>query len=80
MTIPRELQHVLRSDSEYLSGTVRFAGTRVPVQALIDTLDEGGSVADFMDGWPGVTMDAVLAVVHWQQDEARRTLGLELAV
>ena len=79
MTIPCELQHVLRSDPEYLSGTVRFAGTRIPVQALIDTLDEGGTVEEFMDGWPGVELEAALAVVHWQQDEARRAFGLELA-
>lgn len=79
MTIPRELQHVLRSDPEYLSGAVRFSGTRVPVQALIDTLDEGGTVEEFMDGWPGVEQEAAEAVVHWQQEQARRAFGLELA-
>ena len=79
MTIPRELSHVLSSDPEYLSGAVRFVGTRVPVQALIDTLDEGGTVEEFMDGWPGVEREAAEAVVHWQQEQSRRTFGLELA-
>jgi len=41
MTIPNELQSILEADSEYLSGAARFKGTRVPVQALIDTLDGG---------------------------------------
>lgn len=79
MTIPDELKHVLTSDREFLSGAVRFKGTRVPVQALIDTLDEGGTIDDFMDGWPGVDRQAAEEVVHWQQNEARRAFGLDLA-
>lgn len=79
MRIPTELQHILSSDPAYLGGAVRFAGTRVPVQALIDTLDEGGTVDDFMDGWPGVDRQAAEAILHWEQDQARRVFGLELA-
>lgn len=77
--IPSELEAVLVSTEDTLGGSVRFRGTRVPVQALIDTLDEGGTVEEFMDGWPGVEMAAALAVVHWQQEESRRAFGLELA-
>ncbi len=78
MTIPAELEGVLVSTPDTLSGAVRFKDTRVPVQALVDTLDEGGTVDDFMDGWPGVEREAAEAVVHWQQDQARRAFGLEL--
>lgn len=28
--------------------------TRVPVQALLDTLDEGGGIEEFLEGWPEV--------------------------
>ena len=78
MVIPTELEAVLVSTPDTLSGAVRFQGTRVPVQALVDTLDEGGTIDDFMDGWPGVEREAAEAVVHWQQDQARRAFGLEL--
>ena len=36
MSIPPELQDVLAAQPEIISGAVRFKGTRVPVQALID--------------------------------------------
>ena len=53
-----ELQSILAADPEYLSGAVRFVGTRVPVQALSDTLDGGGTVEEFLDGWPNVPREA----------------------
>jgi uncharacterized protein (DUF433 family) len=79
MTIPRELQGVLVSDPEYLSGAIRFKGTRVPVQALLDSLSHGLPVSDFLEGFPNVTEDQALSVVKWEQNCARQTLGLELA-
>ncbi len=78
MVIPPQLQDILVSTPDTLSGAVRFKGTRIPVQALIDTLDERGTLEDFMDGWPGVPVEFAEAVVHWEQDQARRTFGLEL--
>jgi uncharacterized protein (DUF433 family) len=80
MIIPTELENILVSTPDTLSGAVRFKGTRVPVQALIDTLDEGGTLRDFMDGWPGVPSDAAVAVIHWQQEQSRRAFGLGLVV
>jgi len=78
MTIPRELQGILVADPEYLSGAVRFKGTRVPVQALIDTLD-GGNIEEFLEGWPNVPREYAEAVIHWEQNSARETFGLEMA-
>ena len=78
MTIPSELQSVLVSTPDTLGGAVRFSGTRVPVQALIDTID-GGSIEDFLDGWPDVTREQAEAVIHWEQNVARQAFGLELA-
>jgi uncharacterized protein (DUF433 family) len=78
MSIPKELEHVLVSDPDYLSGAVRFKDTRVPVQALIDTLD-GGTLEEFLDGWPNVPREYAEAVIHWTQNQARRTFGLDLA-
>ena len=46
---------VIVIDSEIMSGTPCFAGTRVPVQALFDYLDGGYPLADFLDDFPTVT-------------------------
>jgi uncharacterized protein (DUF433 family) len=46
---------------DILSGTPVFAGTRVPVQSLIDYLEGGGSISDFLDSYPTVSKDQVIA-------------------
>ena len=79
MNIPEELQGVLVSTPDTLGGSVRFAGTRIPVQALIDTLDEGDGIEEFLDSWPDVTREQAEAVIHWEQNHARHTFGLDLA-
>lgn len=79
MTIPPELRDVLVANPETLSGAVRFRGTRVPVQALFDTILGGETVDYFIDDFPDVTRDQAMAVLRWEQNEARKTLGLELA-
>jgi len=78
MIIPTELQNILIANPETLSGAVRFKGTRVPVQALIDTLSRGLPVSDFLEGFPDVNEVQALAVVLWEQNNARATFGLEL--
>ena len=77
-TIPKELEGILDADPEYLCGAVRFVGTRVPVQALIDTLD-GGDIEEFLEGWPNVPREFAEAVIHWEQNQARKVFGLDLA-
>lgn len=79
MTIPKELQGILVADKETLSGAVRFKGTRVPVQALLDTIISGESVDYFVDDFPDVSREQALAVLRWEQNKVRRTLGVELA-
>jgi uncharacterized protein (DUF433 family) len=76
--IPTELQDILTVDPETLSGAVRFVGTRVPVQALIDSLD-GGEIQDFLVGWPNVPREWAERVIHWEQNIARKTFGIDLA-
>jgi uncharacterized protein (DUF433 family) len=76
MTIPRELEGILVSTPDTLGGSVRFAGTRVPVQALLDTLQGGYGIDYFLDGWPDVTREQATAVITWQQNQARQVFGL----
>jgi uncharacterized protein (DUF433 family) len=47
-----------------LSGAWVFRGTRVPVAALFENLEDGASVDDFVAWFPGVTLEQVWAVLH----------------
>jgi uncharacterized protein (DUF433 family) len=59
--MPVEQPLVTRSE-EVMSGAVVFAGTRVPVQTLIDYLEEGGSLDEFLDDFPTVSREHAVAV------------------
>ncbi len=48
-------EQVLQLDPDVLGGTAVFAGTRVPVQTLIDYLKAGETLEDFLDGFPSVS-------------------------
>jgi uncharacterized protein (DUF433 family) len=61
-----------RSD-EILGGTAVFQGTRVPVQALIDYLEAGDCLDDFLADYPTVTRDQAVATLEL----AREALGLD---
>ncbi len=76
VVIPEELQQALWVDLERMSGAVCFRGTRVPVQALLDTLYQGLTVENFLDGFEGITLEQAMAVVRWEQMEARRMFGI----
>ena len=77
--IPIQLQGILVSTPDTLSGAVRFVGTRVPVQALLDTLICNHSIDYFLEGFPGVTKEQAEAVVKFEQNHVRQLFGLELA-
>lgn len=47
-----------------LSGTPVFAGTRVPVQTLIDYLEAGDSLEAFLDDFPSVSREHAVAVLE----------------
>jgi uncharacterized protein (DUF433 family) len=68
-----DLRGVIHSDPEILGGTPVFTGTRVPLQNLIDALEGGDSIDEFLEGFPGVKRDQVVAVI-----EAGRLKMLEL--
>ena len=48
-------EEVIQRDPEVLGGTPVFAGTRVPVQTLIEYLKGGDSLEDFLNGFPSVS-------------------------
>jgi uncharacterized protein (DUF433 family) len=55
---------VVHSDPEILGGTPVFVGTRVPFQALIDYLEGGHGIDDFLDDFPSVNKEQVIAVLE----------------
>ena len=76
--IPDELKDALWVDPERMSGAVCFRHTRVPVQALFDTFYHGEALDDFLHDFEGVTREQAMAVVRWEQLEARRAFGIPL--
>ncbi len=59
-----KLELVIRNDPEILGGQTVFMGTRVPVQSLFDHLEGGESIDDFLEGFPSVRREQVIAVLE----------------
>lgn len=55
---------LITSSPERLGGTAVFAGTRVPVQSLIDYLEAGHPLDHFLDEFPSVTREHAVAVLE----------------
>jgi uncharacterized protein (DUF433 family) len=51
-------------DPGRVSGAWVFRGTRVPVAALFQNLEDGASIQDFVQWFPGVSLDQVRAVLE----------------
>ena len=49
---------------DIMGGTPVFAGTRVPVQTLLDYLEGGETIDDFLEGFPTVTREQVVAFLE----------------
>lgn len=59
-----ELRGVVHSDPEIMGGTPVFVNTRVPLQNLIDYLEGGESVEDFLEAFPAVKREQAVAVIE----------------
>jgi len=55
---------VVHSDPDILGGTPVFAGTRVPLQALIDYIEGGHSLDEFLDDFPTVSREIATAALE----------------
>ncbi|MBW3571259.1 MAG: DUF433 domain-containing protein [Gemmatimonadetes bacterium] len=62
---------VVHTDPEILGGTPVFIGTRVPLKNLIDYLQGGHPLDDFLDDFPSVSRDQAIAALQ----EARQALS-----
>lgn len=55
---------VVCRDPEVMGGAPVFCGTRVPVQTLLDCLAAGESIDQFLEGFPSVTREQVIAFLE----------------
>ena len=69
---PKQIVH---SNPEILGGTPVFVGTRVPVQALLDYLEGGETIEEFLDDYPTVRREQAVAFL----EEAGRALLANIA-
>jgi uncharacterized protein (DUF433 family) len=65
-----ELKQIVHSDPEIVSGTPVFVGTRVPAQALLDYLEGGETMEEFLDDFPSVSREQAIGFL----EEAGRAL------
>ena len=70
-----DLKGIVHSDPEIMGGTPVFVGTRVPLQNLVDALEGGDSVEDFLEGFPTVKRAQAIAVIAAGQLKMLETVG-----
>lgn len=58
-----------------MGGAAVFSGTRVPLQTLLDYLEAGESIDDFLDGFPSVTREQVIAFLEDAKDRLVESLS-----
>jgi uncharacterized protein (DUF433 family) len=62
---------IVHSDPEILGGTPVFVGTRVPLRNLIDYLEGGHSLNEFLDDFPSVSRDQAIAALEVQTQASK---------
>ena len=67
-------QQIVNRDPDILGGTPVFAGTRVPVQNLIDYLAAGDDLDEFLDDFPSVRREQAIAFL----EESEKALLIQL--
>ena len=58
------MDSVITCDAEILSGTPVFKSTRVPIKNLIDYLEAGDSLDEFLDDFPSVSRDQAIQTLE----------------
>jgi uncharacterized protein (DUF433 family) len=66
---------VIVKDPDILGGTAVFRGTRVPFQALLDYLEGGDTLDEFLDDFPTVTREAAVSALELAKSLVVNGLG-----
>ncbi|MFN2378506.1 MAG: DUF433 domain-containing protein [Candidatus Binatia bacterium] len=59
---------IISCDPEVMGGAAVFAGTRVPVETLLDYLEGGETIDDFLEGFPSVSRQQVIAFLEQSRE------------
>jgi len=59
---------VISCSPDVMGGTPVFSGTRVPVQTLLDYLESGESIDDFLAGFPSVSREQIIEFLEQAKD------------
>lgn len=62
--MPPDTSRLIHSDPEILGGTPVFVGTRVPVQTLLDYLEGGHPLDEFLEDFPSVERAQAVALLE----------------
>ena len=66
----RDARQIVQRSSKILGGTPVFAGTRVPIQTLLDYIEAGERLDDFLDEFPTVTREKAVAFLELAKEAA----------
>jgi len=66
---------VVTSSPEIMGGTPVFAGTRVPVQTLLDYIEGGETIDSFLEGFPTVKREQVIDFLEQATQRVLATMG-----
>jgi uncharacterized protein (DUF433 family) len=66
---------IVIKDQDILGGTPVFRGTRVPFQALLDYLEGGQTLDEFLDDFPTVSREAAVAALEYAKSLLVDQLG-----
>ncbi len=58
------IRSVVKIDPEIMSGAPCFAGTRVPIQHLMDYLEGGDSIDEFLEDFPTVSREQIVSFLE----------------
>ena len=65
-----DANQIVQRSSKVMGGTPVFAGTRVPIQTLLDYLEAGDRLDDFLDEFPTVTREKAVAFLELAKEAA----------
>jgi uncharacterized protein (DUF433 family) len=68
-------EQIISSSPDVLGGTPVFAGTRVPAQTLLDYLKAGETIDDFLEGFPTVSRQQVIALLEEAEAQIMQTVA-----
>lgn len=79
MALRENIKEVVSINPGVMSGAPVFRGTRVPVQTLLDHLEEGDSLETFLDDFPTVSRDQAIRFLEIAGDAALEGLDADSA-